>query len=507
VIRVKIRIWICGSSIYSLFRLGCLAVVCIGLCACSRITEQPEFDPERWAPRTARAEWSAAAFPQGSINVESALKQFKQPMPTLSGGRAYDLAALIDLALMQNPDTRAAWERARTAAAGWATKRAPFYPLVSVSSDSGYERLIDLVPKHWGTLKNWQSVDLLTVNYVLIDFGRRDAAAEAAREQLLAANFQFNREFQKTLFAVEKNYYLFDAQRAGLDAAHAVVKLADTDLRAVERRHAAGLATKPEVLLAEQREAKSVYDLQNAELGISDAEADLAVATGRRVDSMPPIQSLSTVTIPGSLKTSVDDLISQAMQQRPDLAAAVTSLRAQDAEVGLARASMYPTLNLTSYYGLHAFNYRLSNPATPQYTAMGPEYAAMLTLKWDAFAGMEHVNSIEQAQDERERERAHLRGLEIDVAGEVWRAYYAFETSVRKYRYALKLLEASQSAYDSNLRSFNYGLATIVDLLAAERDLADAKYTMIQSRADVLISAAAVAYSVGAIAPKPRPDR
>lgn len=161
---------------------------------------------------------------------------------------------------------------------------------------------------------------------------------------------------------------------------------------------------------------------------------------------------------------------------------------------------MYPTLDFTSYYGAHAFNYRLSNPATPQYTALGPEYGAMLTLKWDVFAGMEHVNSIEQAEDERESDRAHLRALEIDVAGQVWRAYYAFETSLRKYRYALKLLEASQSAYDSNLRSFKYGLATIVDLLAAERDLADAKYTMIESRADVLISAAAVAYSVGAIA-------
>jgi outer membrane protein len=506
VIRVKSKIRISGLAIYLRSLLGCLAIACIGLCACSKISEQPEFNAERWAPPTARTEWSAAALrPRESINVESALKQFRQPAPPPSGGRAYDLAALIDLALLQNPDTRAAWEGARAAAAGWATKRAPFYPLLSISSESGYERRIDLVPKHWGTLKNWQSVDLVTVNYVLIDFGRRDAAAEAAREQLLAANFLFNREIQKTLFAVEKNYYLLDAERAGLDAAHAVVRLAETDLRAVERRHAAGLATKPEVLLAEQREAKSVYELQNAELGVSDAEADLAIATGLRVDSMPPIQSLSVATIPGSLKTSVDDLITQAMRQRPDIAAAVTSLRAKDAEVELARASMYPTLSLSSFYGVHAFNYRLSNPPTPQYMAMAPEYAALLTLKWDAFAGMEHVNSIEAAQDERERKGADLRALEISVAGEVWRAYYAFETSVRKYRYALKLLEASQSAYNSNLRSFSYGLATIVDLLAAERDLADAKYTMIESRADVLISAAAVAYSVGAIAPQSAP--
>lgn len=214
--RVKSSIRISGLSIYLLLLLDCLAVACVSLCACSRIGAQPEFNAERWAPRAARTEWSAAALGrQESINVESALKQIEQPTPPLAGGRAYDLAALIDLALLQNPNTRAAWERARAAAAGWAIKRAPFYPLLSFASESGYDRKIDLVPKHWGTLKNWQSVDLVTVNYVLIDFGRRDTAAEAAREQLLAANFQFNSEIQKTLFAVEKNYYLLDAQRAG----------------------------------------------------------------------------------------------------------------------------------------------------------------------------------------------------------------------------------------------------------------------------------------------------
>jgi outer membrane protein TolC len=485
-----------------MFFTACLSVACVYLSSCSRIAEQPEFDAERWAPATAQRQWSSAEWGgRESVNVESLLKQDIRPTQALAGGHPYNLAALIDLALQQNPDTQAAWQRARAAASGWAIKRAPFYPLLSVSGQSGYERMVDLVPKHWGTLKNWQSTDLITLDYMLIDFGRRDAAAEAARDELLAANFEFNREIQTILFEVEKSYYLLDAERAGLDAAHAVIKLAEIDLRAVERRHASGLATKPEILLAQQREAKSVYELQNAELAVSDAEAELAIAVGVRVDSLPPIRTSNMVSIPATLKISVDDLITQAIQQRPDFAAAITNLRAKDADVALARAEMYPTLNLRSYYGAHAFNYRLSNPATPQYTAMAPEYTAMLALNWDAFAGREHVNTIEQAENERAREKAHLRALEIDVASQVWRAYYAFETSIQKYRYAVKLLESSQEAYDANLHSFTYGLATIVDLLAAERDLADAKYTLIQSRADLLISAAAVAYTAGAIVP------
>lgn len=193
------------------------------------------------------------------------------------------------------------------------------------------------------------------------------------------------------------------------------------------------------------------------------------------------------------------------MRERPDLASQVATLRSREAGVDLARASMYPTLELSSYYGIHAFNYKLSNPPTPQFTAMAPEYAANVALRWDAFAGFAHVNAIERAEADQESARAQIEKYQLDVASEVWRAYYAFQTALRKYQYAQALLKASQSAYDSNLQSFRHGLATIVDLLSAERDLADAKYTMIGSRADLLISAAAVAYATGAIPAQAHP--
>ncbi len=126
-------------------------------------------------------------------------------------------------------------------------------------------------------------------------------------------------------------------------------------------------------------------------------------------------------------------------------------------------------------------------------------------MRWDAFAGFAHVNTILRAEAERDAARADFYRGQLDVASEVWRAYYAFTTALRKYQYAQALLHASQAAYDSNFGSYKNGLATIVDLLSAERDLADAKYTLVGSRADVLIAAAAVAYATGAIPQQARP--
>jgi len=481
-----------------------MLLILAGLGGCAASGERPELAPARWAPAEVQHEWQPGPNEQ-AINVQAGPSGFDNNPPARTARLKYDLPALIDLALGRNPETREAWEAARAAAAQWGISRAPFYPTVRVDSQSGYERVIDQVPKHWGTLKNWRSTNLLIMNYDLADFGRRDAAALSAREQMLAANFQFNRKIQEVVFAVEKNFYLLDAERADVAAAQAIVRLAITDRIAVEKRHTAGLATRPDVLLARQREARAHYELENARLGVSDAQAGLAVALGVRVDTLPEVESFGGQPIPATLSGAVEDLIGVAMRERPDLAAKVAALRSGDAEVDLARASMYPRVELSSYYGSHAFNYRLSNPPTPQFTAMAPEYAASVAVRWDAFAGFEHVNSVERAEADREGARAQVYQYQLDVASEVWRAYYAFTTALKKYQYAQSLLEASQSAYDSNYGSFNHGLATIVDLLSAERDLADAKYTMVGSRADLLISAAAVAYASGAIPPQAHP--
>jgi outer membrane protein len=283
------------------------------------------------------------------------------------------------------------------------------------------------------------------------------------------------------------------------------VKLATTDRKASELRQKHGLATAPEVLLARQREAQAYYDLENARLAVSLAQADLAVALGVRADKAPEVALLKDQPLPQSLGAHIEHLIDSAVRERPDLAARVSTVRARQAEVDLAHASLYPTLGFTSFYGEQAFTYRLSNPVTPTFTAMAPEYGAGVSLKWDIFTGFSHVNSVKEAEAQRDAARADLESAELDVASNVWRAYFTYRTAQRKYDYAQALLTASQSSYNSNFRSYGLGLATIVDLLTAERELAAARFAIIQSKAELLISAAAVTFATGAIPPEAKP--
>jgi outer membrane protein len=476
----------------------------LALVGCANYGDQPELNPRRWAPAAVEREWSPPPDAKALVaSPPSAAMSENFSAPERSHRLA--LSELITLALQRNPSTRSAWHSAEAAAAEAGEARAPFYPVISTQSVNGYQRLVDLVPKHWGTLKTWQSRSQVALDYDLLDFGRRDAAASSALNQVIAANLLFNRTVQQVVFNVKRSYYELDAAEAGVDAAEATLKLASTDRTNAERRQQHGLATQPEVLLARQRDAQAGYDLENARLAVSLAQADLAVALGMRAGDAPDVERLSSLPLPSSLGADVEQLMDNAVRERPDLAAKVSIVRAKQADVALARAQLYPTLGFTSFYGAQAFTYRLSNPATPTFTALAPEYGAGVTLKWDVFTGFSRVNSIRQAEAEQDAARADLTSAELDVAANVWRAYYSYLTARRKYEYAEALLAASESSYNSNFRSYGLGLANIIDLLSAERELASARFTIIQSKAELLISAAAVSFATGAIAPQAKP--
>ena len=419
-----------------------------------------------------------------------------------SAGQSYELPELVDLALRGNPATRQAWAAARATAAGFGSARAPYYPQVSVQSDAGYQRFQFQDSFTEAVIRQWEFTPLIQLTYILMDFGRRSATADAARQQLAAANFLFNRKIQEVVFATQKAFYALSAAKAAVEAARKNVELTKTDVDAVSQRLDLGLATEPALLLAKQRLAQSGYDLENAKLLVRDAQADLAVALGVPANTPLDVQNLDHQPMPRELGADVDHLIDLAVKQRPDLAAEVAALRERDAELRRSKAAWYPTVGLSGGYGEQLWNFTFNGP--PEVHTALPQYSALVTLQWDLFTGLRRLNDIRQATANRDAARAGLESFELDAIAQVWRAYYQFKSAVKKYEFAQAIMAASRDAYDANLEAYRQGLSTIVELLAAGNDLANARYTLIQSKADLLTASAAVAFAAGAVQAPPK---
>ena len=88
--------------------------------------------------------------------------------------------------------------------------QSPYYPQVGVEAANGYQRTIIELPAMAGRLEQWQSQPLVQATYVLLDFGRRRSAAEAARNYLIASDFAFNRAIQQVVFSTQSAYYSLD---------------------------------------------------------------------------------------------------------------------------------------------------------------------------------------------------------------------------------------------------------------------------------------------------------
>jgi TolC family type I secretion outer membrane protein len=502
----------CGRSRPSARKLAGAAAAAgalLSLFACAAFEDRPEWNPDAfappahdraWAPSPALAAATGAADRGSRARAQASEALAATPAPA-------GLADLIDLALRENPETRAAWAQAKARAAELGRAQSSYYPAISAADEAGYGRFLFQARPGPITIEQWSAEPQLELTWLLLDFGRRSSASDVARERLVAANYSFNRKMQDVVFAVQSAYYALDAARSLLTAAEENLRLAETVRAAAEQRLGVGLETQPDVLLARQAEARAMYERENARVAVSDAQADLALTLGAPADRPLEIAGLRSETVPAELVERVDELIDAALAERPDLAAKAAELRAREAEVELARASLWPTIGFEGQYGLDVWRYRFDGPPTD--SVASPDYGAFLTFEWDLFLGFDRWNRIRQAQAERDRTLADLERLELEVIAAVWRAWHDFRAARQRDLYAAALLTASKDAYASTLESYRHGLSTIVDLLTGERDLAGARYTRIQSRAELLTSAAKLAYVSGALSlgapPSPRP--
>src|SRR5262249_36896660 len=149
--------------------------------------------------------------------------------------------------------------------------------------------------------------------------------------------------------------------------------------------------------------------------------------------------------VPATLGDEIEALIRETLHARPDLAAGVAAVRLSEAGIDRAKAEFTPEVDVLANYGEQNWGYTFN--AAPQIQANMPEYTALVALKWDIFVGFSRVNALREADARRAASVAELQSRELVAIAEVWRAYYEFQSSRKRYEFAKALLRASQESY------------------------------------------------------------
>ncbi len=113
-----------------------------------------------------------------------------------STNHVYSLVELIDIAQRRNPANASPGRQARQAAINVGIARAAYLPALTASAIAGLEHFVtpfpsNLVPQGFITFNAQEVIPQLAVNYLLLDFGGRAAAVEAAGQLSITGNLAF----------------------------------------------------------------------------------------------------------------------------------------------------------------------------------------------------------------------------------------------------------------------------------------------------------------------------
>lgn len=443
----------------------------------------------------------APSVPERPWDVPTGKQQLKlpgSPTPVVipDATKTYTLSELVNLAEENNPDTRVAWENAKARAADLGIAKSTLYPTMAAAAlaesvrDNIYFAPV-FVRQTTGTFSPAFSLD-----YIIFDFGRRFDEIAIAKNNLLAANFQFNDTHRQIIFQVMRAYYRLLDTKGQEDAAEANLKNAETVQQNAESRLEQGLAILPDVLEARSATAQANYDLQ-AVIGATEiAHGDLATSLGVSPTNQFQVESIQSLTIPQELTDTVETSIDKALAQRPDLMQRVAELRAAKAEVKAVRSTYLPTLRINGDTGF-ARTYAEQDQLPGMYSKTQEFWDARLSLTWTLFDGLARENKLAKARADQKQAVAAIDAIRDQVENDVWAAYSTARTALRQQKAAAALLAAASESYDLALQSYSYGVRSQIDVVSAQRTLAEARTADVNARTQLLTGIAALAFQTG----------
>jgi len=459
--------------------------------------------------------------------------------------RALDLAAVVNMALCNNPQTREVWANSRAQAAQVGVAQAGYLPNLNVN-----------LAENQSTPGNRQRSLGLNLSYLLYDFGARAANLEGARQTLAAVSATQDSTVQALFLSAVQAYYQTHATLAAFDAASVSEQAAQQSFKVADARYRAGSATPADKLAAQTAWSQATLNRISARGAMKIARGNLANLLGLDANQNVPLiahssnrTSTPTLTLPlqggGNIATpdfhpsmqgggnpavsplppplqgkgnqtppppplqgegwggdglnatdelprlqdfeqNVARLIEQARQNRPDLQAAEATLKAAEANAEAARAAGKPTVALTA-----AANLNNSAGINTHGSTLG------VSLSVPLFSGYAPTYRIRLAEAQIETRKAQLERLRLQVALDVWTAWQNLTTATQALRTTVDLLGSATQSERVALGRYKAGAGIMLDVLTAQTALASARQQRIQAELNWNVSRATLAQAMG----------
>jgi len=392
--------------------------------------------------------------------------------------KLYSDAALDDLigaARTSNADMRLAIARVNEAEGLLREASGAYYPEVTGSATGTRSRVSNVVipPPQPGIPVNRSQYQLSASTSFELDFwGKFARASEAARANLAAT--QLSRDVVDLTLAgsTAQAYFALRSLDAQILVLDTTILARRDSLEIAKARLDAGLASELDVYQAQGALSDALVQKRDAERTRALTERLLAVLTGR-LDLKLARGDLFSLPVP---PTPPAGLPSTLLERRPDIRSSEEALHAANAQIGVARAALFPSISLTAALGVQSAE--LGNLISRS-GGIGSIGAGITGPIFDAGRRQARVEQTEARRDQALA--GYQRSIETAFR-EVSDAIVNVGESAATEEELWVRLQAARNALDlSNVR-YESGYSPYLEVLDAQRTANDAELAFVRNR-------------------------
>lgn len=394
--------------------------------------------------------------------------------------------------LCQDPAIRQAWSAVRVRAAQLNQRKSAYLPRL--------EGRLDQSANHSTTRYDGDPVSVrsndrtragnLSLSWILLDFGRREAALAAAQQLLAVANSDQTAAIQSAFLGAAQLYFAAWASNQRLAAAQQVMDLAKDNYIAADEKYKAGAATLSDRLRAQTAYTQASLRLSREQGASTSALGSMALRMGLHAQTALHLDDHVEALPALNFMSEVEELIRMASNQNPSLAAAESRVKAAQAAIKEARAMARPSIALTSSLGL-------SEASSRGPSGQRKDMSIGLQLNIPLFSGLEQTYRIRaaQAQAATYAEEAEVARLRVSV--DVWTQYNGLRTEAANLAHTSDLVDQSGQAMDIVQGRYQSGVGNMTEVLSAMETYASAQEQHINAQANWQLARVGLAVQLG----------
>lgn len=379
------------------------------------------------------------------------------------------LDTLITIALDDNKDIRIAVARIEQARATLGFTRADQFP--SIGYEGGASR---------GNFAGGQKFDsesnafygAANLQWEIDFWGKYRYASNSARAELLATEYA-HRAVQVAIISEVANVYfqLLD-YKDRLEIAKSTLITREESLDIIQQRFDKGVVAEIDLNQAQIQRAIAAGAVPLYERAVAQTENALQYLLGKNPGAIQTGAPMLSQEAPPEIPAGIPSLL---LQRRPDIMQAEQYLIAQNAQVGIAQAMRFPSINITGLLGV------ASNDLSTL-TSGGAAWSVGGSLLGPIFNFGKNKRRVEVERFKTEEALVNYEAVVIQAFREVEDALIEIDTYRRQLEIKQQEFEAAYNANTLSRDRYNGGVTSYLEVLESERTLFSVELELSQTR-------------------------